>query len=183
MNDYRRWSCVVFGPCYAFWPRIGLGRTSWMTLVARWKSRNLLHCQIQLISLKIVRYFFVGGAAAIIDVSLFFCSRNCWVTTIWWSGVRALSLLLRSTIFWAFVSVFAAGRAFQKRTELAFIYAISLIGLGLNQLILLLLVEQAGVELMQSKSSATGGVFLWSFSNRNFIVFHGEKQGAPKLHK
>ena len=75
------------------------------------------------------------------------------------------------------------GALFKKRTELAFIYAVSLIGLGLNQLILLLLVEQAGVELMLSKSSAKGSVFLWNFSSRNFIVFHGEKQGAPKLHK
>ena len=139
--------------------------------MARWNSRNLLHYQIQLISLKIVRYFFVGGTAAIIDVSLFFLFAKLLGYNYLVVGCAGFILATAVNYFLSIRFVFRSGVRFSKGTELAFIYAVSLIGLGLNQLILLLLVEQAGVELMLSKLSATGGVFLWNFLARNFMVF------------
>ena len=70
--------------------------------------------------------------------------------------------------------VFRSGTRFTKKTELAFIYVVSLIGLGLNQTMLFILVDRVGAELMLSKLVATGAVFLWNFSARNFIIFRVE---------
>ena len=141
--------------------------------MARWSSRNLLHHKVQRISLKIVRYFFVGGAAAVIDIGLFFAFAKLLGYN--YLVVGCVGFILATTVnyFLSIRFVFRSGARFSKGTELAFIYVVSLIGLGLNQLILLLLVEQAGVELMLSKLAATGGVFLWNFLARNFMVFRG----------
>ena len=67
--------------------------------------------------------------------------------------------------------VFRSGVRFTKKGELALVFIVSFIGLGLNQLILFGLVEMVGIDMLMSKVGATGSVFFWNFAARNLIVF------------
>lgn len=121
--------------------------------------------------MRIVKYFFVGGAAAVVDIGIFFVFAKLLGYNYLAVGCAGFILATAVNYVLSIRFVFQSGVRFGKKTELAFIYAVSLIGLGLNQTILFTLVEKAGVELMLSKLAATFGVFLWNFSARNFIVF------------
>ena len=48
---------------------------------------------------------------------------------------------------------------------------VSLIGLLLNQLVLVLFVEIFRAEMLLSKILATGAVFLWNYFSRSIYVF------------
>jgi putative flippase GtrA len=67
--------------------------------------------------------------------------------------------------------VFVSGLRFGKRWEVVLVFAVSAVGLGLNQLILALCVEQARLSLFFSKVIATGCVFFWNYFARRVIVF------------
>ena len=125
--------------------------------------------------MKIVRYFFVGGVAASVDIGLFFLFAK--VLGYNYLVVGSVGFILATAVnyFLSIRFVFRTGTRFTKKTEVVFIYVVSLIGLGLNQMILFVLVEQVGAELMLSKLVATSGVFLWNFSARNFVVFRDKK--------
>ena len=53
------------------------------------------------------------------------------------------------------------------------VFAVSAVGLGLNQLILALCVEEIGFNLFFSKVAATGCVFFWNYFARRVLVFGG----------
>ena len=124
--------------------------------------------------MKIVKYFFVGGVAASVDIGLFFLFAKLLAYNYLVVGCIGFLLATAVNYFLSIRFVFRSGARFNKHTELAFVYAASLVGLGLNQTILYLLVERAAVGLMLSKLAATLGVFLWNFSARNFIIFRDE---------
>lgn len=121
--------------------------------------------------MKIVRYFFVGGIAAVIDFSIFFCFAKLLGYN--YLLVACVGFVLATVVnyFLSVRFVFRSGVRFTKGAELALVYVFSLIGLGLNQLILFGLVEFVGLEMLLSKVGATGSVFVWNFAARNLIVF------------
>ena len=127
--------------------------------------------------MKIVRYFFVGGAAATVDIGLFFLFAKLLGYNYLVVACVGFTLATAVNYHLSIRFVFRSGARFTRRTELAFIYIVSLLGLALNQAILFALVDSAGVELMLSKLLATGGVFAWNFSVRYFIVFRDELDG------
>ena len=143
--------------------------------MAGWSTRDLLHCQIKRFSLKILKYFFVGGVAATVDIGLFFLFAKLLGYNYLLIGCAGFLLATAVNYFLSIRFVFRSGVRFTRNTELAFIYFVSLIGLGLNQAILFMLIEKAGAELMFSKLAATVGVFLWNFLVRNFIVFRVDR--------
>ena len=143
--------------------------------MARWNSCNLLHYQIQRLSLKIVRYFFVGGAAAVVDIGLFFLLAKLLGYNYLVVGCIGFTIATALNYFLSIRFVFRSGARFTRKTELSFIYGVSLVGLALHQMILFVLVERLGAELMLSKVVATGAVFLWNFSVRNFLIFRDKR--------
>ncbi len=116
----------------------------------------------------------MGGAAAAVDIGLFFLFAKSFGLNYLVVGCIGFTIATAVNYFLSIRFVFRSGVRFAKRTELTFIYLVSLLGLVLNQGILFLLIEHAGAEMMMAKLTATGGVFLWNFSARNFIVFRGK---------
>jgi len=55
--------------------------------------------------------------------------------------------------------------------ELYLVFMISLIGIGISELIIVTLVEKAGVNYMHAKIVSLGVVFLWNFFCRRKWVF------------
>ena len=121
--------------------------------------------------MKIVRYFFVGGAAAAVDIGLFFLFAKSFGFNYLVVGCIGFIIATAVNYFLSIRFVFRSGVRFARHTEITFIYLASLLGLVLNQGILFLLIEHGGAEMMLAKLAATGGVFLLNFSARNFFVF------------
>jgi len=121
--------------------------------------------------MKIVRYFFVGGAAAALDISIFFVFAKL-------AGFNYLAVGCVGFIFATMLNyalsvrhVFQSGVRFSRRKELLLVYVVSIIGLAINQFALFTFVSQFSMELMLSKVAATLTVFLWNFAARNYFVF------------
>jgi putative flippase GtrA len=70
--------------------------------------------------------------------------------------------------------VFRSGVRFSRHQEVALVFAVSLVGLAINQLVLYIGIEHALAEMMLSKIGATAIAFLWNFAARNNFVFKGK---------
>lgn len=123
-----------------------------------------------------ISYFFVGGIAAIVE----------WVMFALFSNVVLLDYLLATVLAFIFSTTvnWILGRAwtFKKSSyenkrvqELIWVFAISLIGLLFNMLLMYLFVTilELNTDLLKvvSKVMATGIVFVWNFFGRKLFVY------------
>ena len=124
--------------------------------------------------MKIVRYFFVGGAAAVVDIGIFFVFAK--LAGYDYLLVGCIGFLVATAVNYALSvkHVFRSGIRYSKGKEIALVYLVSLVGLAINQLVLYLLIDKMGSEIMLAKLAATGVVFFWNFSARHFIVFRAK---------
>ena len=121
----------------------------------------------------IARYFVVGGVCALVDLGLFmlFAQVLGYPYLRVSAGSFVIATLLNYVLSVRFV--FVSGLRFRRRYEVALVFLVSAIGLGLNQLILALCVERVGLNLFFSKVAATGCVFFWNYFARRVLVFGG----------
>jgi putative flippase GtrA len=126
--------------------------------------------------MKLIKYFFVGGAAAFVDISLFALFAK--LLQFNYLIVGSLGFILATLINYrlSICYVFNSGIRFDKKQELLAVYTVSALGLLMHQLALYTAVQILNMELMVSKINATGLVFLWNFSIRNFFVFAVKKE-------
>ncbi|OGT69350.1 MAG: hypothetical protein A3J38_01575 [Gammaproteobacteria bacterium RIFCSPHIGHO2_12_FULL_45_9] len=120
---------------------------------------------------QLIRYFWVGAAATVIDFALFFFLVK--IIGLFWFISAILSFLL-SALFNYQLSiryVFTAGARFRKHSEITLVFLASSLGLGLNQGILYLCIEQLHTPLLFAKVCATGLVFFWNFGIRRSYLF------------
>jgi putative flippase GtrA len=117
------------------------------------------------------RYFLVGGTAATVDLSFFLIFST-------WLGFNYLFVGILGFVIATFVNyvlsirwVFISGQRFTRQTEIQYVYIISLAGLGLHALILYSAVTYFGLLDIAGKIIATGLVFFWNYSARNYYVF------------
>lgn len=124
-----------------------------------------------------VRYFFVGGASAAIDLAFFFVFAK--LAGLNYLAVATVGFVI-ATLFNYLVSirvVFESGARFSKTKELSLVYLVSVIALGVNLLVLFAMVDLLKAELMLSKIIATVSVFFWNFAARNNFIF---RKPAPR---
>jgi putative flippase GtrA len=121
--------------------------------------------------MRIVRYFFVGGAAAVVDISLFsiFASYLGWP----WIPVSVATFIIATLInyFLSIRFVFESGTRHKKHVEVIGVFVVSILALLVNQLVLYLAIEFVGLHLILSKVIATGAVFFWNYYGRRKFVF------------
>jgi putative flippase GtrA len=121
--------------------------------------------------MRVVRYFFVGGAAATVDLGIFFVFAKLlgfqylWVSAIGFMIATMVNYLLSVR------HVFTSGIRFSCKQEILWVYTISTVGLALNQAILFTLVDGRHAELILSKFTANGCVFFWNYLARRHFVF------------
>lgn len=119
----------------------------------------------------LTRYFFVGGAAACVDIGLFAVFAK--FLGLPYLRVATASFVLATLVnYWLSVRfVFVSGQRFRRRWEMAMVFAVSAAGLALNGLVLWLAVEYLRFELMAAKLAATGVVFFWNYFARRVLIF------------
>lgn len=120
---------------------------------------------------RIARYFAVGGAAACVDIGLFMLLAEHYGYP--YLRVGALSFVAATLVnYWLSIRyVFVSGARYRRKWEIAMVFAVSAIGLVLNQGILALCVESFKLALLPAKLVATGAVFFWNYFARRMFVF------------
>jgi len=119
----------------------------------------------------IVRYFVVGGIAALVDW-LLFALLNLALGLPWFPAATAG--FIAATVVNYLLSirfVFQSGVRFRRAHELGLVFAVSGVGLLVNQLCMWLLIAHFGAPAMLAKMQATAAVFLWNYSVRYFFIF------------
>ena len=119
----------------------------------------------------LIKYFFVGGAAALLDIGLFIFFAGYLV---WPWGPVAVGTFILATLVNYFLSinyVFESGIRHQKKIEILAVYAVSFFGLVLNQLVLYFAIVLMASSLIVAKVCATAIVFFWNYFSRKFFIF------------
>ena len=120
---------------------------------------------------RLARYFFVGGVAAVVDIGLFMLFAG-------YFGLPYLRVAVASFVVATLVNyllsvrlVFVSGQRFSRRWEIVLVYAVSGVGLAINQAMLYLGVDVLRASLLLAKLAATGTVFFWNYIARRVFVF------------
>ena len=121
--------------------------------------------------MKLIRYFFVGGTAAVIDIGVFGLLVK--VFGLPWFPVATFSFVLATAVnyFLSVRFVFKSGTRFNAHTELVLVFVVSAVGLAVNQAELWLLISRLAWDPVIAKITATGSVFFWNYWARRNLVF------------
>lgn len=121
--------------------------------------------------LKLVRYFFAGGAAAAIDFAIFFMAVKGLGYP--WFSVAIFSFIVATAANYllSIRFVFESRVRFRRREEVALVFMVSAVAMVLNQAILWLAIDVLTLNLLLSKITATGAVFLFNFGCRHYFIF------------
>lgn len=121
--------------------------------------------------MRLLKYFFVGGAAAVVDIGLFSLLAGYlgWP----WIPVSIGTFILATYINYllSIKFVFESGTRHRKHVELLGVFIVSTLALLVNQAVLYLAIEVLGLHLIISKILATGIVFFWNYFGRSKFVF------------
>lgn len=121
--------------------------------------------------MKIIKYFFVGGTAAIVDIGLFAIFAKYLEFNYLMVGFFSFTIATLVNYLLSIRHVFESGVRFSKKKEITIIYIVSAFGLAINLFVLYSCVELVGVGLIVSKLIATGVVFFWNYFIRREFVF------------
>jgi len=117
------------------------------------------------------KYFFVGGAAAVVDIGLFTILAGYlgWP----WVPVSICTFILATLVnyFLSIKFIFESGVRHQKHLEITAVYIVSILGLVVNQLVLYIAITWLHWGLFVAKISATAIVFFWNYFARKKFVF------------
>lgn len=121
--------------------------------------------------MRIVRYFLVGGTAAAVDLLLF--GLLTLVLGVHWFFAAAISFVPATAVNYllSIRFVFGSQVRFARRSEITLVFAVSAVGLALNELLLWIAIDGLGIPLLVSKVLASGGVFLWNYGLRAWYIF------------
>jgi len=119
----------------------------------------------------VVRYFFVGGVAAFVDITVFIVLINLAGLHYLWAGAVGFTIATWVNYELSVRHVFASGARFSRRAELTAVYVVSGLGLIWHQLVLYVAVDAAGLNVYLAKICAIGLVFFWNYLSRKHFVF------------
>lgn len=121
--------------------------------------------------LQLFLYLVVGGLATLVEWGAFYIFDS--VFSIHYMIATALAFVLSTFANWAFGRLILFREKMGQSTilELLKIYAVSVIGLLMNLLIMFIAVEKIGLNEMISKIIATCLVFVWNFLIRKLVIY------------
>jgi putative flippase GtrA len=129
--------------------------------------------------MKFIKYFFVGGIAALVDFLIFALFVKVLEQPWFISGITGFVLATLVNYLLSIRHVFTSGARFKKHKEIILIFFVSFIGLIVNQLILWQCIDFLFLDPLIAKVTATGIVFFWNYAARNHFIFKAHKKTAP----
>ena len=121
--------------------------------------------------MQIIKYFFVGGASAIVDLVLF---------VIFAKAIGYNYLIVACVTFFIATGfnyiasvkyVFKSAVKHTKNKEIFLVYVVSIIGLSINLIVLYIMVDIMMISMIVGKILASGSVFFWNYSSRKYYIF------------
>lgn len=121
--------------------------------------------------MRIYKYFFVGGIAAVVDIGLF--SMFAIYIGLPWIPVSICTFIIATYINYllSIKYVFESGIRYKKNVEMMAVFAISGLALLVNQSVMYMAINFLGWNLIASKIIATITVFLWNYFGRSNLIF------------
>lgn len=119
---------------------------------------------------QIIRFAFVGGSAFVIDYAvMIFLTEAVGINYLISSGISfAVSVIYNYilSVHW----VFDVDKDRSKKAEFVIFIILSVIGLGINQLVMWIAVDLAGIFYMIAKIIATAIVMVYNFITRKLFL-------------
>ena len=120
---------------------------------------------------QLVRYFFVGGFAFVVDFGLLYILTEYaglhYLLSATLSFISGLLVNYISSCIW----VFSNSKFKNRLVEFLFFASIGVVGLLLNDALIWLFTDCIGTHYMFSKIVAAAMVYLWNFFARKYLVF------------
>lgn len=116
-------------------------------------------------------YFVVGGIATVVEWIFFYIFSG--TLRIHYLPAAAFAFAISTGVNWAAGRLLTFRHAEKQKIlqELGKIYAVSIVGLLLNLLLMYLFVEKADIAKMAAKIMATILVFAWNFTSRKIWIY------------
>lgn len=124
---------------------------------------------------QILKFGVVGGTAFLIDYGLLFLLTEFAGIHYLISGTISFAASVIYNYILSVVWVFDPVGERSKAKDMAVFLILSVIGLGINQVIMWILVELFGVYYMLSKIAATAIVMVYNFITRKIFLEGGKK--------
>lgn len=124
---------------------------------------------------QILKFGVVGGTAFLIDYGLLFVLTEFAGIHYLISGTISFAASVIYNYILSIVWVFDPVGERSRTKDMAVFLILSVIGLGINQAIMWILVEQAGVYYMLSKIVSTAIVMVYNFITRKLFLEGGKK--------
>ena len=121
--------------------------------------------------MRIVKYFFVGGTAAIVDISLFFIFAKFLAYNYLLVGFFTFLIATFVNYYLSIKFVFESGKKYKKEKEIILVYVVSASSLALNLFLLYIFHDKFSIDVGVSKIIVTGLLFFYNYSIRRFFIF------------
>lgn len=118
-----------------------------------------------------VRYGVVSGVALAVDVGILVALQELTGVGLLWSNTLAFCAGLVTNFILSRTWVFSEARITNVWLEFALFGLIGVIGLILNDAIVVVGTEWAGWHYLVSKGGATAVVFFWNFFARKYLIY------------
>lgn len=115
-------------------------------------------------------YALLGGSCALVEWAVFYGANR--IADLHYITASIFGFLVATAVNYVLSSRFgfrSSGRS--ALSTIALIYVASLIGLGINLLTMVCLIEWAGMNSLVSKILGTGNAFGWNYAVRQFLIF------------
>lgn len=121
--------------------------------------------------MKLVKYFFVGGTAAVVDIGLFLIFAKVLSYNYLIVGFFTFIIATFVNYYLSIRFIFESGKKFKKKYEIILIYIVSASSLVLNLFLLFTFYELLEIDVGISKIIVTGLLFFYNYSLRRYFIF------------
>ena len=118
-----------------------------------------------------IKYFFVGGISALIDISLFAFFAKYLGFNYLIVGFSTFMIATFFNYFLGIIFVFESGVKYKKTVEILLVFFVSFIGVIINLSSLYFFVEFIKVDILLGKILATSNTFFWNYFTRKKFIF------------
>lgn len=119
---------------------------------------------------QIIKFGFVGGTAFVIDAGILFLLTHFLGIYYLISGAISFTVSVVFNYILSIKWVFDAKKNVKKSQELIVFIGLSIVGLGINQLMMWILVDIGHIYYMLSKIIATAVVMVYNFITRKMFI-------------
>lgn len=127
--------------------------------------------------IQFLRYIFVGGMAAVVNIGSLFVLKECFHLQLLVANVIGFLLGLITNYLLSKALVFTKENAMGKIAEFASYAIIGVMGLGFDTFFVWLFTDIIAIYYMLSKIISTFLVFIWNFVARKLMYVFLEKKG------